>query len=226
MTTPTRYAITTLPLLVLALGACDSTIGGPTAGHPVSFSLASQSTAAGAAAISIDAFRLSVGGVALGGGDEFGCKDCTGSQANVPPEIVAVPLDGSPVQVRTEEVAPGTYREAEIEVTKATADLLKAHPSWAASTTLQLSGTFAGRAFDLQMAIEGSFRETLATPLVVGSSGTQGSAQITFTLPVNKWFGGAAGPLDPNSAADRQVIEANIRSSFGPAEIGKPEDGR
>lgn len=226
MTTVTRYATAALPLLVVALGACDSTVGGPTTGQPVNFAVASRPGSAAAGAIRIDAFRLAVGGVALGAGNEFGCKDCTGSQASVPPAIVEVPLDGSSAQVRTEEVAPGTYSEAEVEVAKATAELLKSVPSWGASTTLQLSGSFDGRPFDLQVAIEGTFRETLATPLVVGSSGGSGSAQITFTLPVDKWFTGSAGLLDPTSATDRQSIEANIRSSFGPAESGKPEDSR
>lgn len=223
MNITTRSSLALLPLILMSVAACDSF--SPAVTHPVDFAVTSaRPPAAASGPLALNSLRLAVGGAALGSGDQFGCVDCNDdSEANVNPAIVDVSLDGAPTQVRTERVQPGTYTEAEIDVGGPSVAQLAADPAWVPGTSLEVTGTFAGQPFAIQLPIQGSFRERLLTPLVVGASGTPASAQVTITLPVAMWFTGPSGPLDPTAAADRALIEANIRGSFAALEVSRPE---
>ena len=205
------------PLALGLLAGCNS----PTAargGQPVTFRLATATSLASVAGpLSIASFRLVVGGTALGSGDQFGCVDCqdAGPEARAVPEVVSIPLDGSPVRLRTEQVQPGTYTTMEVEVVVPTPALLAATPGWLAPNTLLIAGTYNGRPFEFGLPVEGTFREQLATPLLVGAGGAPASVQVTISLPVATWFAAAGGTLDPTDAAQRTLIEANAHKSFG-----------
>jgi len=53
-----------------------------------------------------------------------------------------VPLDGSPVSVAVERVAPGHYSTVEIELVAPPPALLAATPGWWAGATIQVRGRY------------------------------------------------------------------------------------
>lgn len=219
-----------VPLALGVLAGCNSNSAtAPGMGQTVAFRLATTTPLAAAAGpLTISSFRLVVGGAALGNGDQFGCVDCqdAGQDARAVPEVAGIPLDGSPVQLRTEQVQPGTYTMMEVEVVIPSPPVLAATPGWSAQNTMLISGTYNGRAFELGLPIEGTVRERLATPLVVGTGGTPALVQVTISLPVATWFAGASGTLDPTDATQRAMIEANARRSFAPLEKSVGETSR
>lgn len=225
----TNLRAVALSLLALSpLAGCNSATS-PKSGQPVAFRLATTPPLASATGpLSITSFRLVVGGSALGSGDQFGCVDCQDAspEAQAVPEIASIPLDGSPVQLRTEQVQPGSYTMIEIEVVNPTTSVLAATPGWSAQNTMVIAGTYNGRPFELGLSIQGLARERLATPLEVGTGGAPASVQVTITLPVAAWFAGATGTLDPTDAAQRALIEANARKSFVPLEKSSGEASR
>lgn len=209
-----------LPLALGLLAGCNPATA-PGAGQAVAFRLASATPLAAAAGpLAITSFRLVIGGAALGNGDQFGCVDCqtSGPESQAVPEVVSIPLDGSPTRLRTEEVQPGTYTMMEVEVVTPTAPVLAMTPGWSAPNTIVIAGTFNGRSFELGLPIEGMLRESLASPLLIGAGGAPASVEVTISLAAAAWFSGPGGTLDPTDVVQRSLIEANARKSFAPLE--------
>lgn len=212
-------------LMPLALVGCDQA-SGPRVTRPVTVRVAAsatpQASPAGAAAADITSFRLSIGQAALGGGDQFGCVDCqdTGPETPVAPAVIAVPLNGQPVEIATEQVGPGTYALVEIAVVRPAA----APTGWPADATMELAGTFNGKAFTVTFPVAGGFRETVSPAVVVSSTAASPSkVSVTIKLPVGKWFTAANDTgLDPTDPAQRAQIEANVRASFAGPEENEP----
>lgn len=204
--------------IAFLLAACD---GGsaPTSANPVAFQLAAQSGRMGGA-VELTSFRVVAGPAALGSGDQFGCVDCSGAEMNPAPELVTVPLDGSPVEFRTEQVSAGHYTAAEVELQTPNANLLAGIPGWPDSATVELAGRFNGAPFTLHLALAGTFRETLNPPVDVPAGSAPAPVAITVTLPVASWFVANGAPLDPNDGAQRVQIEQNARSTLQPSEPG------
>lgn len=217
------------PIALGLMTACDSGTG-PKDGRPVLFQLAASAQKIfPSGPLVITSFRLIAGGTALGNGNQFGCQDCNdpGPETGATPEIVAVPLDGTPVSLRTERVQPGTYSMMEVEVVLPTSQILAATPGWTGPNTMVVEGTQSGKRFQFALSIEGSFRERLATPVVVGASGAPATVAVTLTLPVLSWFTSAAGAsLDPTDPAQLALIKANAGKSFDPLETSAAEPGR
>lgn len=213
-----------LGMTSLTLAACDSTGTAPQSLAPVAVRLAASSAPASgtsAAAVQISSFQVVVGAASLGSGDQFGCQDCQGDQQEVAstPKIINVPLGGGAVEISTEQVQPGQYAQAEISVEAPTAATLAGVSGWPGGATMQITGTFGGRPFTLPLSITGSFVEQLQPPVVVAAS-TPNAVPVTITLPVASWFVANGAALDPTVPAQRALIEANARSSFGPPEAG------
>lgn len=204
-----------LAMIAVLAAACKSATA-PRETGPVAFQLAANArfgTSASVAGLEITGVRMVVGAVALGNGDEFGCRDCQGDkeEAATPPQLIDVPLDGGSVLVSTEQVNVGTYGLAEFSV-----EQLSAPPtgdSWAPGTTILITGRYNGTAFQLPLSVDGSFRETLSPPAVVTGS-TPESVQVRITLPVASWFVLNGTTLDPTLAANRVLIESNVRASL------------
>ena len=209
-------------LIPLALGSCNRP-SGPAVSQPVAIHVKASAMprASLGAAAGITSFRLSVGQAAVGNGDQFGCVDCqdTGPETPFVPSVIDVPLNAQPVALLTEQVGPGTYSMVEVEVVRPAV----APNGWAAGATMQVGGTFNGAPFTVTFAVEGSFRETVAPPIVVSNSGAMlSTVAVTITLPVGTWFTAVDGtPLNPNDPAQRAQIEANVRASFAPPEAGQ-----
>lgn len=217
-----------IPLTLGILAGCSSPTSARS-GQPVRFTLASStSLASSAGPLAMTSIRLVIGGTSLGTTDQFGCVDCqnAGPEASAVPDIVSIPLDGSSVGLRTEQVQPGSYTAMEVEVVTPTSALLAATPGWLAGNTILMAGRYNGQPFEFGIPVTGMFREPLATPLVVGSGGTPASVQVTISLPVASWFVGGSGTLDPNDAAQRAQIEVNARKSFSAFEKSAGESAR
>lgn len=218
----TPRLIPPLAAAVLVAIGCDST--GPTPRHRVELRLAAamvpSALSVAAGQLQLTSFRIVAGEAALGSRDEFGCIDCQGSTSEQEraPRIVDVPLRGGAVTLETGEVAAGSYPEAEISVVAPTAATLVGVSGWPAGATIEVAGSFAGAAFRLTLAIEGTFREQLVPPVEVPGGASAVAVPVTITLPVATWFTANGTTLDPNDAAQRALIEANARRSFGSPE--------
>jgi hypothetical protein len=216
------------PLLAYAAAgvlACNNSAA-PGTLRNVEFRLAASNAGVAAATgpVTITSLQLVVGPAALGSGDQFGCIDCQGdNETDGAPQLIRVPTDGSPVSVTTEQVQPGRYSAAEIELQHPNASVVAADPSWPSEATVGIGGTMNGTPFTLYLALEGSFRETLNPPVDVTEAVTPGSISVTVTLPVGSWFTANGTALDPNDAAERAQIEQNAKSALSPPEGGAGE---
>ncbi len=219
--------IAVLGVLGVAVAGCEqSTAADPTA--PVRFQLAAAASTRGVSAgvitsqgpLVVTAVQLVVGRAALGDGTEFGCLDCDGNfvDGQRTPTLVNLPAGGGVTDVVTEQVTAGRYGRAELslEPTEAGMPLLRGA---ATGTTVRVSGTYNGAAFSIDLAIAGAFRGALVPPLSVVAGATPAAVALTLRLPVDTWFVANSRVLDPATAADRTLIEANIRASFDAAEI-------
>src|SRR5579864_8481840 len=107
-----------------AAAACSGAPTGPKNTQPVAIHVAATtvSTATAASPLTLDGLRLAVNLAALGSGDQFGCIDCqggpqdTGAEVMSSSAIVAVPPGGGSVQLATEQAAPGSYQDVELEL--------------------------------------------------------------------------------------------------------------
>lgn len=169
--------------------------------------------------LEVTSLRLTVGNAGLGHGDQFGCIDCEGgneSESRTPREI-DIPINGGSVLLETEMASPGVYSEIELELGRG-AEGAAAGP---AQTTVQIGGRYAGEAFTMSLAVEGSSRHPLDPPVEVTQQAST-STSATLQFPVEAWFTGSGGRLlDPGNPTDRSVIETNIRSYF--TDRGDPE---
>lgn len=207
------------------VAGCERTTGARRM-QPVGMHLgAARSVASGTAgsgAVEITSLRLVVGTASLGSGDQFGCVDCQGNyeEGPVTPSLIDVPLGGGTVQVATDQVAAGHYAQAEVSLESPTAATLAGVTGWASGATMEIQGRINGAAFTLPLTVLGSFREALTPPVDVTASQVPGTVAVTITLPVASWFVSNGTALDPSNAAQRAMIEANVRTAFQFAEPG------
>ena len=223
-------ALSALAGTLFTVASCDS-MSGPKARVPIDVRLTvsprASTASTGSGPLQITALRLVVGAASLGSGDQFGCVDCQGNteQGPVTPKVIDVRLDGEPVLVATEQVAPGLYSQAEIAVETPTSSTLAGTPGWPGNATVVVEGRFNGTLFRLPLSITGSFRETLIPPVQVSATTPPSVVAVTITLPVAGWFTSNGTALDPSNPAQRAQIEANARSAFQPPEKGTESQG-
>jgi hypothetical protein len=127
---------------------------------------------------------------------------------------VTVPLDGSPVSVAADRVAPGHYSAAKIVLVPPPPALLAATRDWSAGATIEVRGRYNGTDFTLPLAIPGQLREPLSPAIDVPAAGLPAPIHVTITLPVASWFASNGRPLDPADAAARAHVASNARASI------------
>lgn len=215
-----RVALAAAAVLGVAT-ACSSSAGTePGQRVPVRLSVIATSpppTAGGAVVTSV---RLSIERAALGGGEEFGCKDCNdeGNDDGGEPSAAQVVRvsPGAPVLLATEPVQPGRYAQAEIELAPPAGSTAS---GWTPGSTIELAGTMRGAPFTVALSVRGTLRETLSPAVVVSALDAASPASVTISLPVASWLVGANGEgLDPTNPTARAQIEANVRRSLLPPE--------
>ena len=213
-------AAITLPFIFACASTTDAAMR-----RPVNLSLATATSSASAspaatAALQITSLKLLVNQASLGSGDQFGCQDCSGNdggnEVGSVGGVVSVPLDGTAVNLATEQVQPGTYPQVEVELGGT------APAGWVSGQTVEIQGTNNGTAFTIGVAVDGSFRENL-TPAFVVTSASPTSIPVKITLPVASWFSAGGVALDPAVPAQRAQIEANIQAAFSGPESSATE---
>jgi hypothetical protein len=207
-----------LPLLA----ACSSTTDAARTAVSLSVRAPTSSVTSGTATAGaqVTSLHLLVNQASLGSGDQFGCVDCqggseSGNEAGVVGGVISVPLDGSAVNLATEQVQVGVYPQVEIELGGATP------AGWAPGQTVEIQGSNNGVPFTIRVAVNGAFRETLSPPVTVSSATT--SVPVVITLPVASWFVSAGQALDPAVPSQLAQIEANIKASFSGTETNGNE---
>jgi hypothetical protein len=205
-----------------ALAACADAAGPPA--NPVSIvgtaaAALSNGVSPNSTDLQITGLRIGIGNVGLGNGDQFGCIDCQGGTEGgeenpAAVTLVAIPVGEGAVQLKTEMASPGMYSQIEIEIGPASGSL---DPTFPTGKSIEITGFYNGAAFTLAYAISGSSIHTLDAPVNVTSQ-QQETAVATLRFPVDSWFTGPGGPLDPASAADTILIEANIKAYFADTE--------
>jgi hypothetical protein len=197
--------------------ACDNATA-PTARQPVQIRASvarSQASPPTGGDLEFSSFKVALGAAALGSGEEFGCKDCQdegpdGAETTGVAHVAQIPVNGGVVVLQTEQVQPGTYNAVELELKPLTGT---APAGWTSGTTIQVIGTYRGRPFTASFAVQGELRQQLTQPVTIANAPAS-SISVTMTLPVSTWFSAANGTaLDPNDAAQRAQIEANVRAA-------------
>jgi hypothetical protein len=237
------FARRILPCLIGAgLFAACSDGSGPSTGSQGTMSFAQASNSAPA---SFSAAPISLGGqtltltqvqvvlseVELKQADQSGT--CSGEgpgceEFEAGPVLVDLPLSGGVITPLSSDVAAGTYSEAELKVDipseddAATKAFLAAHPSWPATASVHVVGSFdagdgaGAQPFDVYFAGEAELELGFNPPLVVDATG---AFNVTVAIDPNAWFvGGSGGLIDPRALATNQSLQesvfANIDSSF------------
>jgi hypothetical protein len=231
-----------LPCLIGAglLAACSDG-SGPSASSQGTMSFAQSSNSAPA---SFSAAPISVGGqtltltqvqvvlseVELKQAEHSGT--CTGEGAGCEefeagPVLVNLPLGGGVITPLSADVAAGSYSEAELKVDvpgeddAATTAFLAAHPTWPATASVHVVGTFdagdgaGAQAFDVYFAGEAELELAFNPPLVVDATG---GFNVTVAIDPNAWFVAGGALIDPRALATdpslQESVFANIDSSF------------
>ncbi len=135
-------------------------------------------------------------------------NDC--AAVTIQNESISLPLDTNLVSIPADTIPPGTFRQLELRV-----------------ASVDLTGTFDGKAFSVNVPVNARDEISFATPLVV----TAGQpVNVTINVPVNRFFVNRDGSLiDPNqlkfSPQLLSVVQRNIASSLR-AFADQNHDGR
>lgn len=131
--------------------------------------------------------------------------------------IINLPVDGSEVELITEEVRPGFYDELNMEIDY-NDDTIVDDPDFIDETddddgfSIVVRGIYDGEEFLFRSDEDYDLDLDFNPPLEV----TEGSSpDITITIDPSGWFKDAAGnDLDPRNPANYDRIEDNIEDSF------------
>jgi hypothetical protein len=238
-------------LLGAGLVAGCSDASGPSTGSQGTISFAQASSAApaslstapislGGQTLTLTQVQLVLSEVELKQAEHSGT--CTGEGAGCEefeagPVLVDLPLGGGVITPLSADVAAGSYSEAELKVDipseddAATTAFLAAHPSWPATASVHVVGTFdagdgtGAQPFDAYIAGEAELELGFTPPLVVDSTG---AFNVTVAIDPNTWFVSGSGLIDPRALAGDQGLQenvfANIDASFHAFE-DQNEDG-
>ena len=114
-------------------------------------------------------------------------------ELKVGPFTVNLPLTGGMVNLPANSIPAGTFREFELRV-----------------TTVELKGTFDGKAFDDTLSVRLHVENEFSTPLVVTADS---AVAITVNVPVNNWLTASDGSLiDPTKLSTNATLAAQVRN--------------
>jgi len=141
--------------------------------------------------------------------------------------IVNLPLDGSIIELTSQNIPEGFYDEFEMEIehdddanTINDPDFIKEGDDDGYSMVIK--GSYNGEAFMFRTETDFEIEMDLNPPLEI--SETSGSPSVAINIDPAGWFVDASGnALDPNDPANKEIIEDNIEKSFD-AEGGDDDD--
>jgi hypothetical protein len=242
----------------LVFSACDSSTG-PEDSEQVTIRFAAETSAGGAAAPGIEAapvtgtngtlditdlrvivaeleFEGTNGTCGANGDDDD--EDCF--EVELPPRLVNIPLDGSPLAVATTELPAGSYNEFELEIEDleddeedtafaAEIDALEAEirntfPEWPRDGTIRVEGTFtptggAPEAFVVWIEAEVEVELDLVPPIDIPAA--EGDAHtLDIVLFPERWFVRGDGTVidltewDFQTTGELLELEVEIENGF------------
>lgn len=138
-------------------------------------------------------------------------------------QVVNLPLDGSPYQLSTENIAFGMYDEFEMEVEGLDDDDNVNDPDFTEGsdeTSIVIKGTYNGQDFTFKSEEDFEFEFEFNPPIQIDEN--TNNVDINLMINIDTWFvDGSGNELDPTDPNDREQIEENIKNSF---EADKDED--
>lgn len=165
--------------------------------------------------------------------------DCPDFEA--PPRFLDLPLDGTPIEVMTALVPPGTYDELEFEIEDLEDDeedpeeaaailalrtqILSEIPDWPEKASALVAGTFqptGGAAVDFRVFLDAEVEVEMdiLPNLVIGDDGNA-SRSVTVDIRPDIWFKNADGTVLPLSDYDttQMLLEFELEMEDGFTEI-------
>ena len=149
-----------------------------------------------------------------------GKSDDNCDELETAPILVDVPLDTIVKKAVDAQIPIGTYVRLQAELAALTASgdgasFLTAHPDFK-GISVRVTGTYtdaAGTAhpFTYTSAVDAELEVVFPKPITVGPA----TSNLTINIDIASWFQTADGSaIDPTTAANATVIDANIRKSF------------
>jgi len=148
--------------------------------------------------------------------EPVGCEEF-----EIGPMVVALPLDGSPLETSVVDIDPGMYDEIEFDIHKLSDDpedaaLLALRPDFD-DASIRVDGTYNGVPFTFFSDISEELEFDLVPALVIDDVTT--STNITIQFEVAAWFRTLGGSLvDPASAnkggANESLVKDNIKNAI------------
>lgn len=131
-------------------------------------------------------------------------------------QVVELPLDGSPYQLSTANIASGLYDEFEMEVEGLDDDDSVNDPDFTEGsdeTSIVIKGTYDGQDFTFKSEEDFEIEFEFNPPIEIDE--TTNSVDINLMVDISSWFIDDAGnELDPTDPANREQIDDNIENSF------------
>lgn len=138
-------------------------------------------------------------------------------------QVVELPLDGSPYQLSTQNIASGMYDEFEMEIEGLDDDDNVNDPDFTEGsdeTSIVIKGTYDGQNFTFKSEEDFEFEFEFNPPIQIDEN--TNNVDINLMINIDTWFiDGSGNELDPTDPNDREQIEENIENSF---EADKDED--
>ena len=141
--------------------------------------------------------------------------------------IVNLPLDGSVIELTSQDIPMGFYDEFEMEIEHDDdnnindPDFIKEGDEDGYSMVIK--GSFNGEDFMFRTETDFEIEMELNPPLEI--SETSGSPSVAINIDPAGWFVDSSGnSLDPNDPANKEIIEDNIEKSFDAEGDGDEDD--
>jgi hypothetical protein len=141
--------------------------------------------------------------------------------------IVNLPLDGSVIELTSQNIPVGFYDEFEMEIEHDEDGNAVNDPDFIKEGdedgySIVIKGSYNGEEFMFRTDTDFEIEMDLNPPLEI--SETSGSPSVAINIDSSSWFVDSNGTaLDPNDPANQELIEDNIKNSFD-AE-GDDDDG-
>lgn len=132
--------------------------------------------------------------------------------------IVNLPLDGSVIELTSQNIPSGFYDEFEMEIEHDDDDNNISDPDFIKDGdedgySLVIKGSYNGEEFMFRTETEFEIEMDLNPPLEI--SETSGSPSVAINIDPAGWFVDSNGnALDPGDPANKEIIEDNIEKSF------------
>lgn len=130
--------------------------------------------------------------------------------------LINLPLDGSSIELTSQQIPAGLYDEFEMEIENDDDGQTVNDPEFYEGETryaIIVKGIYNGEEFMFRSEEDFEIELELNPPLELG--GNNGPASVAINIDPTAWFLDSQGnSLDPSDPANKETIEENIENSF------------